>query len=76
MDNQANGGLGKTVFLLVIAGMALFTGLTMFPGISSAITSNLNTTGFSDMLKGAVTLLPYGVLFFVGYATYRSWGNK
>lgn len=67
--------MGKWVYALVIAGMAVAIGLTMFPSIKDMLGFN-STTGYPDLLKSLNSGLPYAVVFFIGYAAYKATRNR
>ena len=70
--------MGKAFYALVIAGIVLFVGLVIFPSFNPLLNS-VDTTGFSELLVGAVTFFPYIAIFFIGYAVYlalNGGGNK
>ena len=63
--------MGRYVYAIVIAGFVLVVGLAMFPGIKAMFGFN-STAGFSDMLKGGYTFLPYFLVIIIGYAVYKA----
>jgi hypothetical protein len=63
--------MGKTLFWLVVAGMALTFGILLFPSIHS-ILDETDTTGFSYLLSAMVTGLPYVLLFIIGYIVFKA----
>jgi hypothetical protein len=68
--------MGKYVYYLVIAGIVLFMGMTMFPTIKDMFGFN-DTTGFGYVLASMYTGLPYAAAFFIFYAAFKaSRGDK
>jgi hypothetical protein len=53
----------------IIAGISLVIGFAAFPGIKTALDAT-STTGFDDLTKAAIKMLPFALIGFIFYAGY------
>lgn len=63
--------MGKIFYALVVAGIVLFAGLSLFPDMNT-ILNGTTTAGYTPMMQSAVTFLPYALVFFIIYLVYRA----
>lgn len=63
--------LGRLLFWGTVSFFAVVIGLALFPPLRN-ILSFVDTTGFDDTTELAVKLLPFTLLFFIGYGIYLS----